>query len=130
MNNKDKGFTLIELGVVISLIALLAFAVVPRFFDLRNNAQETCARQLLSSLKTSAVFYTAQEKKVPIYFNDFVVLTGEATGSKTLSLDNIKHEVSSISMTPNTTTLKVTFNQGGMATYSLNGEEVTAEFTF
>lgn len=127
MYKSSKGLTLIELSVVIGLIAILAFAVAPRFFDLSSNAEETSAHQLLHSLKTAATMYTAQEYNSPQAFDNFVILKGKVSGSKTLTLENIQDLTTNITMQPSASTLSVNFNNGLKATYHLNGCDVTAD---
>ncbi|MEW5819411.1 MAG: prepilin-type N-terminal cleavage/methylation domain-containing protein [Cyanobacteriota bacterium] len=122
-----KGFTLIEIGVVITILAIIALAAAPRFADLTGTADEVCANKLLNSLKTSAMFYVADEHKNPQVFNDFVILEGKVTGNKTLTLDNVKQQVKTITLNDNSKTLEVEFLKGGTATYHLDGCDVTAE---
>lgn len=127
MNRHDKGFTLIELGVVISIIAILALAVTPRFFDISVEAEESAAHQLLHSLKTAASIYTSQEYLQPEAFDNFVVLTGDVTTNKTISLQNIQDSTKTITMPAHSKTLSVEFNEGLRANYYLNGCDVTAD---
>ena len=82
MERGSKGLTLIELGVVISIIAILVFAVAPRFMDMQTSAEEASAYKLLNNLKTATMFYVAQEGQNPDSFDDFTIVTGQTNGSK------------------------------------------------
>ncbi len=47
--NNDKGFTLIELVIIIILIGVLAAIAIPKYVDLRNNAVESAAMATLDA---------------------------------------------------------------------------------
>ncbi len=50
MKKKNKGFTLIELMVVVAIIGILAAVAVPRFLNFMANARRSEARSILSAL--------------------------------------------------------------------------------
>jgi type IV pilus assembly protein PilA len=55
----DKGFTLIELMVVVLIIAILLAVAIPTFLRVRRNAQDRAAQNTVSAaLKAQKAFYT------------------------------------------------------------------------
>ena len=48
-----KGFTIVELVIVIAVIAILATTLVPTFGDVINKAQESAAKQAAKNAYTS-----------------------------------------------------------------------------
>ena len=54
MNRKQSGFTLIELVVVISIIAILAAVAMPRYINLQVQARIAKLNGILGSVKSAA----------------------------------------------------------------------------
>jgi type IV pilus assembly protein PilA len=62
----DKGFTLIELMVVVLIIAILIAIAIPTFLGLRRRAQDRAAQSDLRNALTAAkAFYTDDESYDP-----------------------------------------------------------------
>lgn len=60
--NKDEGFTLIELMVVVLIIAILIAIAIPTFLGARERAQDRAAQSnLRNALTAEKVFYTDAE---------------------------------------------------------------------
>jgi type IV pilus assembly protein PilA len=73
----DKGFTLIELMVVVLIIAILIAIAIPTFLGLRRRAQDRAAQSDLRNAMTAAkAFYTDDESYSPGGV-DFAVADGE-----------------------------------------------------
>lgn len=66
----DKGFTLIELMVVVLIIAILLAVAIPTFLRVRRNAQDRAAQNSVSAaLKAEKAFYTERASSQQ-YTND------------------------------------------------------------
>lgn len=64
-NNKSKGFTLIELMVVISIIALLSSIVLASINSARNRAVETSLIQTVKSFQTALELFKNEKGYYP-----------------------------------------------------------------
>ena len=62
LNSDEKGFTLIELMVVVLIIAILVAIAIPTFLGARERAQDRAAQSdLRNSLLAAEVWYTDNE---------------------------------------------------------------------
>jgi len=61
MNQQQKGFTLIELVVVIVILGILAATAVPRFANLTDNARQATAEGIAGAVQSSAVILFGEQ---------------------------------------------------------------------
>ena len=60
--NKDEGFTLIELMVVVLIIAILVAIAIPTFLGQRKNAQDSAAKSnLRNALATEKAYFSVNQ---------------------------------------------------------------------
>ena len=70
---RQKGFTLIELVVVIVILGLLAATALPKFIDLTSNAREASVQGVAGGLRSAAALAKA-----------YVLVNGSGGGSITM----------------------------------------------
>jgi prepilin-type N-terminal cleavage/methylation domain-containing protein len=74
MKKSNKGFTLIELMIVVAIIGILAAIAIPKFANLINKSKEGATKGALSSVRSALqVYYGDNEGWFPA--DDLTVLT-------------------------------------------------------
>lgn len=66
LRKNKKGFTLVELLVVIAIIGILAVVAVPALFSNINKAKVASVESDYSSVKSAALSYYSDTNKIPV----------------------------------------------------------------
>ncbi len=83
----QKGFTLIELMIVVAIIGILAAVALPAYQDYTKRARVTEGFNLAASLKTGVADYFATHNALPSTNAEAGVASGPITGA---SVDNVQ----------------------------------------
>jgi len=62
---KEKGFTLIELVIVLVILGILSAIVVPKFVDLSSDAMTAAKKGMTGAVKSSYAIYIAENRTSP-----------------------------------------------------------------
>ena len=60
-----KGFTLIEIVIVIVLLSILAAVAYPKYIDLRDDAHKSADQAIIGSWRAGVHIYFARHKEFP-----------------------------------------------------------------
>jgi general secretion pathway protein G len=71
-NQKDAGFTLMELMIVMAIIGVLATLAVPSFIGALRAAKEAVLKEDLQTMRTAIDSYTEDKQKGPQSLQDLI----------------------------------------------------------
>src|SRR5277367_3940700 len=69
---KDAGFTLLELMIVMAIIGVLSTLAIPSFIGAIKSAREAVLREDLHVLRTAIDSYTEDKSKAPQSLDDLI----------------------------------------------------------
>ena len=92
-SSASRGFTLLELLIVISIIAILAAAMVPHFIGFDAEARLVATQTNLSTLRTRVSLFRTKEGRYPEKLEELLEITYNDMGIERPYLDSIPVEL-------------------------------------
>jgi len=98
MKRNQKGFTLVELMVVVLIIAILVAIAIPLYTKSQENAQRSACKANLRTLMGSIAQYMSENGKYPTDLNalkneGYIKSVPECPGGGTYNYDSTKGDV-------------------------------------
>jgi general secretion pathway protein G len=92
VNAQRRGFTLIEILLVMTIIAILAAIVIPKMVGRSEQARQTAAHADLSSIKTALAAYEVDSGGYPKSLQDLIQQPGNAKNWHGPYLENLPQD--------------------------------------
>jgi type IV pilus assembly protein PilA len=129
MRKQQKGFSLIELLIVVAIILIIAAIAIPNLLRARISANEASAVSSMRTMNTACITYNSTYGQYPPAVSDLGPVTAPAIPSSTTA-DLLDQVLAPASGTPQKSGYNFTYAAGaGNATYTINGDPVTVNQT-
>jgi type IV pilus assembly protein PilA len=121
MRNKQKGFSLIELLIVVAIILIIAAIAIPNLLRSKMAANEASAVGSLRTLNTASVSYSTTYGGYP----PSIAALGPATPATSVSADLVDSVLASSTKSGYTFTYAATSVGGIVQSYTISAAPVT-----
>jgi general secretion pathway protein G len=121
----ERGFTLIELIIVMAIIALLASIAIPSYVKSIKKANEAVLKEDLHTMRTAIDSYTIDKEKAPQGLDDLV----QAGYLKSIPVDPMTSRSDTWSTSQSDTLTDINETQGGLDDVHSGSEGVSTEGT-
>jgi len=120
---KSKGYTLVEVLMVVVILGQLAVMVTPRFVDLQSKAKQSATRGALGAIRSAIAVCYSSNSAYNVTTNNSIPTTIEAGMFQDSQVPREQVSANSLnSILQVTSEVAVTGTDGGWAYDSLNGQ--------
>ena len=129
MRKSQKGFSLIELLIVVAIILIIAAIAIPNFLRARMSSNEASAVASIRTMNTACINYSSSYGQFPTALSNLGPIAAGAVPTSTLA-DMLDQVLAPASGTPTKSGYTFTYVVGASnGSYTLNGDPVTVNQT-